>query len=65
MPKTYTLVLTKEETLFVAASMYLAVATLKGNKEGTLGALADLFSIDEEVKDSTATKLENAVFLDS
>jgi hypothetical protein len=61
MTDTYTLVLTREETLLVAVSVYLAMSILSKDKKGTLEAIAELLQIDENIVESAGTKLEKIV----
>jgi hypothetical protein len=61
MPDTYTFELTREETLFVAISLYLAMSILSKDKKGTLEAIAELLQTDENAAESAASKLEKLV----
>jgi translation elongation factor EF-1beta len=61
MTDTYTLVLTREETLLVAVSVYLAMSILSKDKKGTLEAIAELLQTDENIVESAGTKLEKVI----
>jgi len=61
MPDTYTFELTKDETFFVVASLYLACSVISEHKPGISAAIDVLMETDGEVHESTALKFEGVV----